>query len=183
VLGDCFCSRFSPAPRPRSIVRRKLPEPLVQGDFGAGCRPASSMPQKTPREIAIIEFAYAAGLRISNSLICKSGIYFKARTATIRQGNWRLSCHLRKASSKGPRAYLDGRQVGPVFIPKQPPGRRLEGSADTSGTDNGEKRSLTASALCEPCGLAIANCPRRRRARLALSAFLNRRPPDKGPRK
>lgn len=184
VLGDCFClAGLARASVPRSIVRRKLPNRLFkvisERDVNRIIRAA-----KTPREIAVIEFAYAAGLRISElaNLQIKD-LNFKARTATIREG--KLGDYLvifGRPAAKALAAYLEGRQTGPVFIPEQPQGGVWK---DRWHIWYGQWRETLSDGkrVMRTVRLGDYDLPTKERARLALSSFLNRRPPDKRPAK
>jgi site-specific recombinase XerD len=120
VLGDCFClAGLTRASVPRSIVRRKLPNRLFkvisEKDVKRVIQDA-----RTPREVALIEFAYATGLRVSELAHLRvENVNFQARVAFVHQG--KLGDYIAifgRPAAKALAAYLHGRETGPLFAPE-----------------------------------------------------------------
>lgn len=131
----------------------------------------------TPRNLALIELAYASGLRVSELANLRiEEVNLNARSLMVREGKWgrdRLALFGRPAA-RALRAYLGDRTSGYVFQPEPP--RRQHGSAwkDKYSTWFGQWREIDARGerVMRTVRLGDFELPTKERARQALDAFL-----------
>jgi integrase/recombinase XerC len=124
---------------------------------------------RTPRNLALLELAFASGLRVSELANLRiEEVNLRARTLMVREGKWgrdRLALFGRPAAA-ALRAYLGDRSTGFVFQPE--PRRQQGGVTRGKGGDwwgqwreGGEMHSLR-----------LGDIPTKERARQALADFL-----------
>jgi integrase/recombinase XerC len=139
----------------------------------------------TPRNLAIIELAYASGLRVSELANLRlEDVNLRARSLTVREGkggNDRVGLFGRPAA-RALRAYLGDRTTGFVF--QAEPRRRQQGGVwrDKYSTWFGQWREANRGGkrVMRTVRLGDYELPTKERAREALDDFLpNKLPPSK----
>jgi site-specific recombinase XerD len=163
---------------PRSIVRRKLPKRLFKVKTEQEILRLIAA-TRTPRERAIIEFAYASGLRVSElAKLRVEDVNFQARTVFVRQG--KLGDYIGLFGRKAARAltaYLSRRQTGPLFAREKKHGGVWK---DRHHTWYGQWREtlVDGKRVMRTVRLGDYELSTKDRARLALAAFLRNKLPD-----
>jgi hypothetical protein len=188
VLGDCLqLGGQVRASVPRHLLRRKLPKRLPPVKNEAEIRRLIKA-TRTPRDLAIMELAYASGLRVNElANIRVEDLDLRARSLTgsltVRQGKGgddRIALFGRPAAD-ALRAYIGDRMSGRVFLQHR---RRQRGGVC-------KRRHIWSGEWCETDdtgkrvkrSVRLYDIPNRERARIALDAYLAGRLPARGPDK
>jgi site-specific recombinase XerD len=161
------------APRQLQVTKisKRLPHALSLAEIKRILRAAG-----TPRNRALLELAFASGLRVSELANLRvEEVNLRARTLMVREGKWgrdRLALFGRPAAA-ALRAYLGDRTSGFVF---QPDPRRQRGgvSMDRWHTWYGQwaETDERGKRVVRTVRLGDYEIPTKERARLALDAFL-----------
>lgn len=158
-------------------IRKRLPFALSEEEVERMLAAAGS-----PRNLALLELAYASGLRVSELANLRvEDLNLHGRSLIVREGkggNDRIGLFGRPAAA-ALRAYLGDRTSGFVFQPERR--HRQHGAVwrNKYGTWFGQWREIEANGkrIMRTVRLGDYEIPTRERARIALDAFL----PDKLP--
>jgi integrase/recombinase XerD len=166
---------------PVTKVSKRLPHALSVEEIKQILRAAD-----TPRNLALLELAFASGLRVSELANLRiEEVNLRARTLMVRDGKWgrdRLALFGRPAAA-ALRAYVGSRTSGFVF---QPDPHRQRGSVtkDQWGTWRGWWRETDDNGkhVMRSIRLGDYDLPNKERAREALDDILRGKlPPAKEP--
>jgi integrase/recombinase XerC len=164
------------APRQVQVTKisKRLPHALSVREVKRILRAAG-----TPRNLALLELAFASGLRVSELANLRvEEVNLRARSLMVRDGKWgrdRLALFGRPAAA-ALRAYLGDRTSGFVF---QPEPRRQQGGV-TRGNGGDWWGQWREGGKMHSVRLGDYEIPTRERARQALADFLRvKLPPPK----
>jgi len=170
---------------PRYVATRKVPQRLPHTKSEEEIERLIAA-AGNPRDLAILELAYASGLRV-NELACLrvEDVNIRARSLVVRQGkggNDRIGLFGRSAAD-ALRAYLGGRTTGSVFQPLPPRRQRGGISRGRFGDWWGYWRETDPSGkrVMRTVRLGDYDLPTKERARLTLDAFLAHKLPQDEP--
>jgi len=190
ALGDCLqLGGQVRASVPRYILTRKLPKRLPHA-ISEEDMERIILAARTPRDLAILELAYASGLRVSELAALRvEDINLKAESLLVRQGKGgkdRIDFFGRPAAA-ALKHYIGNRTSGPLFLQHPVDQRGRHAQRGGVWLDRryhiwfGQWREAdeTGKHVMRTVRLGDYEIPNRERARQVLDAYLRDKLPEK----